>query len=1232
MGNEQRVPLSTTRNLDPARSSKAPLREESSEAPHSSGREHWFDSLFGSAAETGASSAREQQRSAAENRGSEELSGEENFARSDFTAKTKARPGVKEASGSSRFLPFTDETDSCDSSEGGEMENPFSKSVKHYCKKLEGALAKATSLTSVVDISQPYPANLEEVDKVLQQHNECRTVVASYAHDLRGALKGWCTENASLEDLTDRANDRVQLLAAVDPIDDIEQYCLDAEDTVKDMDVRIQTLERQKSQIMMQNMQAFYSQAPTPNSSVHTQGTPASPSGSVNSGAGSSGSNVPNTTIITTTTSNTVTATTVAPTTTTTTTTSSTGGPHAWGGGSPGTGSNAYVPSGTTTYGHGGFPGPFGNFGPSPFVTHPSPFAAHTYGGGYWSPQATPSAGYHAPVLNSLPAHLPELKLLDYYGESTKWQTWWQSYEAAVHNQPISNALKFTYLLSAIKGSAKAAIENIAPRDDTYETAVAILKETFGNDKIVVQALFHQLEKIPQAGNGTTAIRNVYNQVECILRQLEAMGQSINDTYLGRMVEMKYPSWIHKEIYKEQLKNPRWSLKDTRELVKDRLLMNQAIEKMMPPREGELSRPSAGNHCQGRQYDKRQKHAYAAVTQKPVEGNFAKGSIRRKCAFCGLDHWSDQCRKFASFTERSEIVREKRLCYLCLRANHQTKDCTSKVYCYYCEGRHNRAMCKKRKDKPAEQDQTKPSNLPQGRGQGKPKGSFRPTIARKNVHATTTSAEHNAEPEEDEIEDVQTDEQPDEEQRTKYAHAYATRCEKTMVDAPVFLMITEAEVRGSGPEHKSDKCGILLDLGADTCLVCNELATKLNLQVIRKDNLSLGAVQNPDKPSFKSTIYKMGVRERDGNVKEIYAYGVDTLLDALPHLQKVRGRFKQSQVLPQILIGANFAFEFIVQIGKKLPEGVHEVQTTFGPLLAGVMSDNKHVAATVTANKWVTCAAIRSEKTAAVDMSSEGEDEDSADDKRIKLHFALENIGVTEDSPYENDNQVAWDMYMNSLTRIDGRYYGSWPLNTPNPRFPNMLPLCFGRLKSLASRLTMDQLIAYDAVFQNYMKQGTMEIVRNPTQQLGPYVMYLPHHPVFKNTAGKTKTRPVLDCSAKCGVGTDSLNSALFRGPVILNALLGVILRSRLYNILILADVSMAYLMCGLHEPDTDLARIIWIKDLAKPVTWDNIVCCDTSALFLEPDLRRSCLHAFSRYTSRTGAQRLLRNCYVIYT
>ena len=129
----------------------------------------------------------------------------------------------------------------------------------------------------------------------------------------------------------------------------------------------------------------------------------------------------------------------------------------------------------------------------------------------------------------------------------------------------------------------------------------------------------------------------------------------------------------------------------------------------------------------------------------------------------------------------------------------------------------------------------------------------------------------------------------------------------------------------------------------------------------------------------------------------------------------------------------------------------------------------------------------------------------------------------------------------------------------------------------------------YDDIIRDQLSKGILEEVTESTV-IGSSLHYMPHHAVVKPGKATTKVRVVCDGSAKTKKGNLSLNECLFRGPVILEDLGGLLMRFRSHKIAIVADIEKAFLQIGILPEDRDVTRILWVKDLDKGLTSENMI------------------------------------------
>ena len=128
---------------------------------------------------------------------------------------------------------------------------------------------------------------------------------------------------------------------------------------------------------------------------------------------------------------------------------------------------------------------------------------------------------------------LPKLTIHPFKGDLTTWTTFWDSFEAAIHNSPgLSDIDKINYLRSLLQGSALDAISGLTLTAANYEEAVAVLKKRFGNKQQIVAKHMDTLLNIESISSSYNlrALRQLYDTIESQVRGLKSLGVS-SDSY-----------------------------------------------------------------------------------------------------------------------------------------------------------------------------------------------------------------------------------------------------------------------------------------------------------------------------------------------------------------------------------------------------------------------------------------------------------------------------------------------------------------------------------------------------------------------------------------------------------------------------------------------------------------------------------------------------------------------------
>ena len=160
----------------------------------------------------------------------------------------------------------------------------------------------------------------------------------------------------------------------------------------------------------------------------------------------------------------------------------------------------------------------------------------------------------------------------------------------------------------------------------------------------------------------------------------------------------------------------------------------------------------------------------------------------------------------------------------------------------------------------------------------------------------------------------------------------------------------------------------------------------------------------------------------------------------------------------------------------------------------------------------------------------------------------------------------------------EGRFIVKLPFKNETKALGDSLQQAKKRLRSLLFRLERqpDLYKRYAEFIGEFFHLGHMEKV--PSSELVKPVencYYLCHHCVFKESSTTTKLRVVFDGSAKMTTGI-SLNDRLMVGRKIQKDLFSILVRFRLHQVALSADIAKMYRQVELDKEDKGYHRLLW--------------------------------------------------------
>ncbi|KAK6765376.1 hypothetical protein RB195_025337 [Necator americanus] len=215
-------------------------------------------------------------------------------------------------------------------------------------------------------------------------------------------------------------------------------------------------------------------------------------------------------------------------------------------------------------------------------------------------------------------------------------------------------------------------------------------------------------------------------------------------------------------------------------------------------------------------------------------------------------------------------------------------------------------------------------------------------------------------------------------------------------------------------------------------------------------------------------------------------------------------------------------------------------------------------------------------------------------------------------------------------------YFVRLSLKKEHEPLPDNRALAYHRLRSILRKYENETklLQQYHEVFQDQLKKNIREEVDESHDSFTKMRHYLSHQPVITPEKDNTKFRVVFDASAHYK-NSPSLNDVVHQGPTILPKLYGILLRFSTDQYVLLSDVEKAFLQVHLHENDRDLTRCMWIRDISKPLSADNLVIYRFTRVTLGTNsspflLSGTIFYHLNNYVEdKTLAQEIASNLYV---
>ena len=253
------------------------------------------------------------------------------------------------------------------------------------------------------------------------------------------------------------------------------------------------------------------------------------------------------------------------------------------------------------------------------------------------------------------------------------------AFEATVNDEIISkdvpDGIKLSRIIEMCEGDALRSVRNcpaFGTAEEGLEECLKILKERYGADHILAQALFKSLRSTKSVSK-PLELRDLYDDLKLAHKNLDKLSlkSDFENQELIKNTVKRCPTYVavmwRKKVFsvlEEKQEYPSFVqfvefFKKVSTQANDALYGQEFWNEIVSKK----AATGAGNS-----------NAFFAV-----DGQNQK-SQAQKCALCSGVHSLYQCDSFAALNPRDRLakVRQKRLCFICLRSGHRSNDCRFK--------------------------------------------------------------------------------------------------------------------------------------------------------------------------------------------------------------------------------------------------------------------------------------------------------------------------------------------------------------------------------------------------------------------------------------------------------------------------------------------------------------------------------------------------------------------------
>ena len=781
---------------------------------------------------------------------------------------------------------------------------------------------------------------------------------------------------------------------------------------------------------------------------------------------------------------------------------------------------------------------------------------------------------------------LSQSDLPTFNGEQSEYIPFIESFNYLVHeNESIPDVLKANYLKKCMtergpSGNVNTAydlLKYISPTADNYTLMRAKLEKRFKLGYSSRGIYITNLRKLStwKPCHSPAQLRKLYDYITENLELLKlAGGSDINesDILLADVMSI-IPSFIVNDYIK--LPGPERSL--TKLLDNIDVAVGRMFEKdMFVPK---TNNSTNTNH---NRYTNNNRHTNNSNSRSNNNSYSYQAAETVRCMFCTGDHSAFGCNA-GSVQDRLHTAQEQRVCHNCLRTGHYSGYCRYDRYCKCGRGpAHCRALCMR-------DNQAGPSaqfsNAGRGRGNNSSRGARGKFPPRGRGGANGNFVALPADPDPD-------------------------TANNALADSECFMEIATGYVQ-SATTNDDVAVRFLLDTGSNASFGEKKKVMQLRCEKVGARGINVATLGGNVVKGQDCDIVKLMVKDKKNysppteicisllDLEKEMVQNVQTWPLTTHQSQRIRSyelsdeEQVSGKILPiDILIGLDHYWKFMHKRTEDPGFGPLLRSSKLGWILSGqrdytnprlLTSHSKNPLTHSVQSLFINSVSMEgcmSDKleNESVFFASKSLQSECTDEEEYNATFSdLETFGIKPDQ---------------EVSPVLADFNNTIKFNEDTKRYSVQLPLIEKFLTKLddgyqVSKVRLDSLFSkirnpehsefanqYYSIIEEQERLGVIERVSDISHTGTNNVCYIPHHGVFKK--GSDKMRIVYDGSFKASQNKVNLNDCLSPGPSLTNELIEMLMRFRTHDVVLIADITKAFLMMEVFKAHRDYLRFLW--------------------------------------------------------